>query len=206
MWDRKKSVKNSQKVAEVPWDEETQAHFAEANRFDIHITSVTRRLGFGATEDGGPMREPDGYEIHGIITFPKLILVELSFEKSDDFGGWFYGLYNHSRSKIGIGIPVLVAWVSDTDTKKQEAIYASHMASLISGKKHSSLRLWKRKGDGLFNDEDKEHGYSYSSRYSLLGMHVWGELEASDLPRWSVPYASEHFSLDEVPDRYMLGL
>ena len=206
MWGRKRSEEKSKKVSEVAWDEETQSYFVERNRFDIHITSVTRRLGFGATDDSGPMREPNGYEIHGIITFPKLILVELSFDISDEFGGWFYNLYNDSSSKIGTGIPLLAAWVSDADIKKQEAIYASHMASLISGKKHSLLRLWKRKGDGLFNEEDKEHGYSYSSRYPLLGMYVWGELEARDLPRWSVPYASEHFSLDELPERYMRGL
>jgi hypothetical protein len=43
--------------------------------------------------------------------------------------------------------------------------------------------------------KDRERGYSYESRYPLLGLYPWAELEAIDLPNWAVPTWNEQFSV-----------
>jgi thiamine biosynthesis lipoprotein ApbE len=52
------------------WSEKTQEYFQTSGRLDIHITSVVRRWGFGGAQEGEIMREPDAYEVNGIIKYP----------------------------------------------------------------------------------------------------------------------------------------
>jgi hypothetical protein len=210
MWGRKKPAVE-QRAPEAAWDNKTQQYIADDDRLEVKVTSVVRRYGFGATEGGGAIREPNGYEIRGIMTFPKLIMVEFSFNNGEhQFGTWFYNVYNHSRAagedEKEVRLPFIEVHVSDADGSKRSAIYMSHMASLISGATYSTLRLWKKKGDGIFNEKDRAHGYSYSSRYDVLGMYVGGELESRRLPDWAVPYDSERFSLKNQPERWQLRL
>src|ERR1700682_3109799 len=97
---KKSTVAAKVAVPEVPWDEKALLHFTKADRFDVQITSATKRLGFGATRENEPMREPDGYEISGLITYPKFILVTLSFDQQRDncnVGFWFYHVYDGNQ-------------------------------------------------------------------------------------------------------------
>jgi hypothetical protein len=48
-------------------------------------------------------------------------------------------------------------------------------------------------------ETDKQHGYSYESRYSILGMLTWDQLEAQNLPGWALPSDHERFSIAELP-------
>jgi hypothetical protein len=45
---------------------------------------------------------------------------------------------------------------------------------------------------------DKEHGYSYQSRYPILGMVTWPELHAERLPKWAMP-TDWDFSINALP-------
>jgi hypothetical protein len=185
----------------VAWDDNTTAHFAKTDRFDVEITSVGKRCGFGQTRPGEPMREPDSYDVSGVITFPKLVLVTLSFGGRDsEFGGWFYHLYSSGR-KSKQSVPFLDMWITDSEGGIRRALYESHKAALLCGRRHSLARFWKRKGDGVMTEKDREHGYSYESRsrYPLIGLYTWAELESKYLPDWAVPYGTDRFSLENLP-------
>jgi hypothetical protein len=198
-------------VFERAWDDETMALFAKSDRFNVLITNVNRRRGFGTTRpDEGSMHRPDGYEVSGVILYPKLILVSVEFEGSRDnetLGTWFYHLYNHSDSPAKkVDIPFLDMSLMDKDETIRRALFEGHHAALLSGRRYSFVRFWKRPGDGVMTQKDREHGYSYESRYPLIGMYTWAQLEAPSLPAWAVPYENERFSLKNVPERYDLSL
>src|SRR5258708_1266651 len=130
MFFRKKTVASLEikpPVSELPWDDKTIEFFTKSNRFEVQITNTTKRTGFGARGDNEPMREPNGYEISGVITFPKLILVTVNFGEGDDFGFWFYDLYDDLSS--------LELCVSDPEWKIREAMFESHRAVLLSGRR-----------------------------------------------------------------------
>jgi hypothetical protein len=38
-------------VPTIPWDEKAVEYFAKSDRFDVHITTITKRFGFGMTKD-----------------------------------------------------------------------------------------------------------------------------------------------------------
>jgi hypothetical protein len=38
-----------------------------------------------------------------------------------------------------------------------------------------------------------------SSRYPLIGMNLWSELESPALPSWAFPYGSGRFSYEQYP-------
>jgi hypothetical protein len=58
---------------------------------------------------------------------------------------------------------------------------------------------FEKKGDGLMTPTDKEHGWSYESRYEILGMVAWPTLQAVKLPKWALPTWENGFSLDALP-------
>jgi hypothetical protein len=89
--------------------------------------------------------------------------------------------------------------VSISDPKITVEMYEAHPCALISGRRYSFVRVWKRKGDGLMTALDKEHGYSDESRYEIFGVTTWCELEARDVPEWALPFAHENFSIRDLP-------
>ncbi|MDI3560009.1 hypothetical protein [Bradyrhizobium sp. Arg816] len=145
MFGRKKTTANTVEKQRPCWDEKTQASFAERDRFDVYITSVTKRTGFGkcTTHDIAGTR---GYEISGLVVYPQW-QAELNFDESDgEFGVWFYhsyGRHNEARQ------PFLEIWLSDRDYSVREAIANAHQAALVSGHKRSLVRFWKRKVTGF---------------------------------------------------------
>jgi hypothetical protein len=185
----------------VPWDDKTQDRIAALDQFNVQITSVVRLDGFGRTANYGAAKLPS-FEISGFLTNPRFLYVQITFETgtSEDFGGWFYHLYDKGDRTHGRDLPFLEVWINDTDGSVPAALIQSHKAALLSGKRSSSCRLWKRKGDGLFTPKDREHGYSYESRYPILGLYTWSEYQSGRLPQWALPYGDEAFSLNELPE------
>ena len=196
---------NQKIIAPIPWDKETTEHFTKSDRFDIYITHVTKRNSYGCTIENKAVRDPCGYEVGGIILYPKLIHVEISFHNAEKFGGWFYHLYNNSTPS-NQGHPFLDFCVSDPEFKIREDLYEGHKAAILSGRNYSFARFWKRVGDGKMTEKDIEHGWSYESRYPLLGIHCWSEIESKLLPNWAVPHSNGRFSLENLPERYNLKL
>ncbi|WP_027571304.1 hypothetical protein [Bradyrhizobium sp. WSM1743] len=99
MFGRKKTSRGSAKEHKPCWDDKTQASFAERDCFDIYITSVTKRTGFGKSSthilDGN-----HGYEISGLVNYPQW-KVELNFDESDsEFGMWFYHTYAPTGAQV----------------------------------------------------------------------------------------------------------
>jgi hypothetical protein len=181
------------------WDAKTQAFFAERDHFDVYITSVTKRTGFGRSPTH---RLDNGYEISGLMTYPKYLLAELKFDDDKEFGSWFYHTYLDHNGKHRL--PFLEIWLSDGDYAIREAIASAHAAALTSGHKRSMVRLWKRKGDGIFTEREAKQGWSCESRYPLTGLFVWEQFESSILPVWAVPFSHEQFSTEGMPEWYDL--
>lgn len=198
MFGRKKTTVDAVKEQQPCWEEKSQTFFADQDRFDVYITSVTKRTGFGksTTHDIGGTR---GYEISGLVIYPQW-RAELKFDESDgEFGQWFYHTYGRSNEARQ---PFLEIWVSDRDYSIREAIASAHQAALVSGQKRSLVRFWKQKGDGIFTAEEAKAGWSCESRYPLKGMFVWQQFESVHLPRWALPASNERFSAEETPDWY----
>ena len=146
MFRRKRTTGDSAKEEKPCWDDKTQASFAELDRFDIYITSVTKRTGFGrsSTHNLDGDRE---YEISGLMIYPKW-RAELKFDDSDgEFGVWFY----HTYAPIGgqTRQPFLEIWVSDRDYAIQEAMASAHHATLVSGHKRSLVSFGNVKATGF---------------------------------------------------------
>ncbi|MDA9420619.1 hypothetical protein [Bradyrhizobium sp. CCBAU 53380] len=203
MFERKKAATESNSQ-QPPWDHRTQTFFAERDHFDFYITSVMRRAGFGESSTFNLGRE-QGYEISGLMTAPKYLLVELKFDDDPkEFGTWFYHTY--SRPDGQRRLPFLEIWLSDTDHAIRQAITNAHRSALISGSKRSLARLWKRKGDGIFTPEEAKQGWSCESRYPVTGLLLWDQLESARLPNWALPYSHERFSADAMPEWHDLSL
>jgi hypothetical protein len=204
MFGRKKAASDSVPSEQLSWDDKTQAFFAQRDRFDVYITSVTRRTGFGQSSSHN-LDGDQGYEVSGLMTFPKYLLVELKFDDDPkEFGTWFYHTYSRPDGKHRL--PFLEIWLSDASYKIRNAIAGAHHATLVSGNKRSLVRIWKRKGDGIFTAEEAKQGWSCESRYPVTGLVVWDQLESIALPSWEVPYANERFSTDRMPAWYDLKL
>jgi hypothetical protein len=75
---------------------------------------------------------------------------------------------------------------------------------LLSGHKYTRLTIFKKKEDGLFTQKDRQHGYSYESRYPVVGLAICSRYESAKLPKWAVPSHDERFSLDNAPDHLLL--
>jgi hypothetical protein len=200
-------AKSSPGAIKIIWDEKTVAHFANSDRFDVFITSVVRLRGFGGT-DRGPIREPITYEISGFMRTPKFMLVNIHLEQSsvEQFGVWSYNVYDRGGRTPAGDVPFIEVWLTDPHGQIGEALLQSHHAALVSGAKKSNVRFWKRMGDGELTARDKEHDYSYESRFPILGMYAWEEYENSQLPNWAVPYSHERFSTDGTDDWFKLQL
>ena len=81
-----------------------------------------------------------------------------------------------------------------------EALYQAQKAALTAGRSYSLARFWKREGDGAITADARERGCWYETRYPLLGMYSWAELQAADLPNWALPIWDNQFSLSALPD------
>ena len=187
--------------ASSAWDEDTINYFATSKQFNVRITSLSQRRGFGSTNSSEPMREPNGFQISGLILYPRLVLVAITLEKDlDEFGVWSYNLHDAPYGSTNIEVPLLEFAVADPLGSIAEALYQAQKAALTAGRSYSLARLWKREGDGAMTADARERGCWYETRYPLLGMYSWAELQAADLPNWALPIWDNQFSLSALPD------
>jgi hypothetical protein len=113
--------------------------------------------------------------------------VSLNFEQTsrqadETFGIWYYSIWKNWSAPTRPGFAALELHVHDDDGKIREALYEALKMALLSGRRYALARFWKREGDGAMTAKDREHGYSYESRYPLFGMYCWSEAEATTLP------------------------
>ena len=152
------------------------------------------------------MCKPNGYEINEVITYPKYISVTIALnnDNSDEFGVWSYSLHSVSSGSDKVNVPLLEFVMGDSVGAIAQALYEGQRAALAAGRQYSAVRFLKREGDGAMTAKDRERGYSYESRYPLLGMYTWAELEAPDLPNWALPIWNERFSSLNATNSYDL--
>ena len=116
--------------------------------------------------------------------------------KPPPIGMWMYEVWG-ADSKGHIGR--LHFTFFDQDRAIRLALKQAHAASLASGTSTTSLTILKEAGVGDFSAKDREHGYSYESRFAFCGMTVTEKLQSRRLPKWAVPRSDEDFSLDGAP-------
>jgi hypothetical protein len=196
-----------EKIDESAWDEKTVENFAKSRCFDVRITHITKRAGFGRALAEDRTLETYEYEISGVITFPKLVLVTVSLrrEMHSEFGVWFYNLFLgtpqlYPRGAKEPDTPNLELHIRDPEGAIAETLYEAHKAALLSGRRYSLARFWKQEGEGVMTQKDKEQGWSFGSSYSLLGMYSWAVVEARNLPPWAAPHGSERYSTEDTPE------
>lgn len=189
-------------LSEIAWDDKTLNWIAESNRLDVRVTHISKTVSLGQTRVDEEFRNTSEWEIHGVMTHPKFIPVNITFTTDEkQFGGFSYN-QTGDRDFNGrkISLPILELWLLDRDEQKAKLLYTALHDAIISGRKYIGVRFWKKKGDGLMTQTDNEYGYSYESRYVILGMVVWPELQADRLPKWAVPMDQNDFSLDALPE------
>jgi hypothetical protein len=200
---RKNSVQENPrlKFTEPTWDEQTVKRIAERDRFDVRITQSSRHFTIGYHDENRPVLEPEGCEVHGVLTYPKYILVNISFGKDPDF--WLYSRFDHQdhRGKK-VNLPMLEICIADPEGRAAKIVHDAHRDAILCGRNYSGVRVWKRKGEGLMTDADKQHDWSYESRYSVFGMTTWSELVSKTLPRWAYDPADK--TVENIPERYDL--
>src|ERR1700730_4777549 len=188
------------------WDEKTVKKITESNRFEVHIIECERfiNIGFHNEEQLLPPR-PEGYEIHGVLTYPKYIIVTISFAPSDNVGIWFYNRRDKEKYQGNeYNIPMLEMCLTNTDGITAKTIHDGHRDAIICGRNYSLVRIWKRKGDGLMTETDKEHDFSYESRYPIIGLTMWSHLVSRSAPGWAYMPGDERFTLESSPEWYDL--
>jgi len=186
-------------LREIAWDDRTVERIAQNDQLNVRITHMSKTVSLGRSQYGDRNRME--WEVHGVMTFPKFIPVEITFESDDEqFGGFFYNTWdNQEFNGLNIELPCLNIWLSDGDGRKAELLYSALRDAITSGNKYLDVRFWKNKGDGLMTQADKKEGYSYESRYPILGMVTWPGLHAERLPKWALPLGYWDFSLNTLP-------
>lgn len=186
------------------WDQKSVDYFTGSNQFNVLVTSVSKRRGFGTINGDNPMREQNGTEVSGVILYPRLILVTITIEKDPcgEFGVWAYRVHIASDGSKNVEVPVLEFLVNDPIGDIAEGLYEGQRAALAAGRRYSPARFWKRKGDGALTSENGTGG---ESRYPLFGMYTWAELEAAGLPHWALPIWNDKFSLSQLPHSSTIG-
>jgi hypothetical protein len=188
-------------LREIAWDTKTVEWIVQIDRLNVHITHMLKTVSLGQMRANDEYRNSSEWSVHGVITSPKFIPVDITFtDDEEQFGGFFYDRRDDQDfDGRTINLPCLGVWLSDGAGQKAELLYAGLRDALTRGSKHLGVRFWKNTGEGLMTQIDKEHGYSYQSRYTILGMVTWPELHAQRLPRWAIPTDYKDFSLHGLP-------
>src|SRR5262245_40354236 len=89
---------------EIAWDDKTVEWIAQSDQLDVHVTHILKTISLGRMQD---TLDEDRLEwsVHGVMTFPKFIRVEITFERQsrsripkgeeEQFGGFFYDLRDY---------------------------------------------------------------------------------------------------------------
>jgi hypothetical protein len=192
------------------WDDETLKGIADYNLFEVIVTSVTVPHRFGYMAPGSALTgryAVQEEEVHGLLSGSKFTLVSLSFDDRElpeaadpmnppAIGMWSYNVWGPRDGRKKGAIEVAIA---DAGRCIRTALANAHQSTLLSGHKYTSLTIFKKKGDGLFTEKDRQKGYSYESRYPVIGLSMRSRYELATLPKWAVPRLDERFSLDDAP-------
>jgi len=205
-----KARQNRGTLGKIAWDEKTIETVAKSNQFNVRITEFNCTSQFGVSrQETLTQHSLDGefrYEIHGILTEPKFAVVSISFFQSSSYNGvWSYDVLDrHEFRGEEVCIPKIDFHIADLDGRANKVIHDAHRDAILCGRAYSNIRVFKRIGDGLMTDADKEHGYSYESTYPILGWVTWSDLYSDKLPGWAYEPSDTRFTLDSIPERYNL--
>jgi hypothetical protein len=206
MFFKKKKINHLTKwgpLSETAWDDETVKRIAQSEHLNVKITHITKTISLG--DRGNNMLPPEDrtdWEVHGVMTYPKFIPVTITFTKDEkQFGGFFYNRSdNNTFNEQKIILPRLEVWLSDDGEQRAVLLSTALRDAILSGRKYAGVRFFKKKDEGLMTQIDKEYGWSYESRYMILGLVTWQELHAGSLPKWTLPTDYNDFSLDDLPE------
>jgi hypothetical protein len=187
-------------LTEIAWDDRTVKWIAESEQLNVYVTHIWKTVSLGTSSHRYSNRSD--WTGHGVMTYPKFIPVNIWFDAAEEkqFGGFLYD--RRDNTDFGgqkVNLPTLEIWLSDRDEQKAQLLYTALRDAIISGRKCIGVRFWKKKGEGVMTQMDKEHGFSYESRYDISGMVAWTMLHAVRLPKWAVPTDYRDFSVDALP-------
>jgi hypothetical protein len=124
MFFRKRKASNFSKrgpLKEIAWDDETVKWIAESERLSVEVTSILKTVSLGKTRADGEVRHQSEWEVHGVMTFPKFIPVDISFTRDEEqFGGFFYDMLNNQdfNDVHDFSLPFFRLSLSDRDGQK----------------------------------------------------------------------------------------
>jgi hypothetical protein len=199
---RSKVNLNRGPIREIAWDDKTVEWIAQTTQLNVQITHILKTVSLGQYEAEGRYKNESEWAVHGVMTFPKFIPVHIKFTGNEEqFGGFGYNrMDDNDFNGRKINLPLLEVWLSDQPGQKAELLYAALRDAIMRNSKYCGVRFFKNKDEGLMTEVDKEHGFSYQSRYKILGMVTWLELHANRLPKWAFPTDYRDFSLNTLPE------
>jgi hypothetical protein len=186
------------------WDQEKVKTIVTSTAVSINLTSFIDEKCAGRHADYTALEPLQ--EAHGFTDWPSSSLVMITFAdapikehpapKPPTIGMWMYELFG-TKEKGYIGR--LQFTFFDQDRSLRTALKHAHTASLASGVATTSLSIFKEQGVGDFSPKDREHGYSYQSRFPFCGVSVRERLQSRNLKKWAVPLFDEDFSKEDAP-------
>jgi hypothetical protein len=186
------------------WDQGKVGTITKGTTINIKLTSfIEERCAGRFASYTAP---ENSQEAHGFADWPHSSLVMITFAdepikehappKPQTIGMWMYEVFGtDDRGYLGR----LHFTFLDQDRSMRTALKQAHAASLASGVGTTSLNIFKEEGVGDFSAKDREHGYSYESRFPFCGMSVTERYQSRNLKKWAVPYFDEDFSKDDAP-------
>ena len=188
------------------WDQAKVATIAKARVIQINLTSFRAERGFGRS--ASYMLVEDSQEAHGVtdrwefpaalvmITFADQPVEEHEPPKPPTIGRWMYEVFGTEREGY---VGRLLFTFFDQDGAIRTALKQAHAASLASDMPMTSLGIMKEPGVGEFSVKDRQHGWSYDSRFAFCGLQVTERYQSRHLKKWAVPYFDEDYSKDDAP-------
>jgi hypothetical protein len=185
------------------WDQKKVETIATHQRIEINLTSFIDEKRAGRLADYAALESSQ--EAHGFTDWPRS-LVTITFDdapvkehpppKPPTIGMWKYEVFGTDREGY---VGRLLFTFFDQDHSVRLALRQAHAASLSSGLVTTRLLIFKEDGVGAFSTKDREHGYSYESRYPFCGFGVTERYQSLRLQKWAVPYLDEDFSKEDAP-------
>jgi hypothetical protein len=139
-------------LREIAWDDETVEWIAQSELLDVRVTHILKTVSLGQMQADDvkyrKYRDKSECSVHGVMTFPKFIPVNITFAGDEPFGTFFFTTQDHNVNGRKIQLPFLCIWLSDRDGQKAELLYAALRDGIMRGSKHLGVRFLKDKGEG----------------------------------------------------------
>lgn len=130
-------------VTEVAWDDETVKRIADSDRLNVHMTHISNTVSIGQMGVGDDAKHKSEWSIHGVMTYPKFIPVDISFTGEDhQFGGFSYDRQdNKDFNGRKVNLPFMHVWVSDRDGQKGQLFYSALRDAIMCGEKCANVTV-----------------------------------------------------------------